>query len=154
MQEHALFNFIYASALVAATVATHAAGIFALSWCLIRFEPWASRHFGFFHDTGLSITVIAVHIVLHLVEVAWWSLFYGSRGFFPDQSTAFYFSLTTYSTLGYGDVLLPRESRILGGLEALIGMLMIGWSIAIIVRFASWVAGQRIEVLGKLLTHK
>jgi hypothetical protein len=32
-------------------------------------------------------------------------------------------------------------------------MLMIGWSIAIIVRFASWVAGQRIEVLGKLLSQ-
>jgi hypothetical protein len=76
MHAHALFNFVYAFALVAATVVTHAAGIIAFSWCLIRFGPWASRHFGFFHDAGLSITVIAVLIVLHLIEVAWWSLFY------------------------------------------------------------------------------
>jgi hypothetical protein len=57
--------------------------------------------------------------MLHLIEVKWWSLFYTSFGLFPDQSTAFYFSLTTYATLGYGDVLLPRASRIIGGVEAL-----------------------------------
>jgi hypothetical protein len=79
----------------------------AVGWCLIRYEIRASRLFGFLHNVGMLIAVIAVLILLHLVEVEWWSLFYESLGFFPDHSTAFYFSLTTYSTPGYGDVLLP-----------------------------------------------
>jgi len=66
---------------------------------------------------------------------------------FSDQSTAVYFSLTTDATLGYGDVLLPRASRVIGGVEALTaGMLMIGWSIAVMVRLISRVYDQRIEV--------
>jgi hypothetical protein len=94
----------------------------------------------------LFIAVIAVLIVLHLIEIGWWSLSYASFGFFPDQSTAFYFSLTTYTTLGYGDVLLPRASRIIGGVEALTGMLMVGWSIAVMVRLGYRVYDQRVEV--------
>ena len=85
----------------------------ALGWSLIRHEIRASRQFKFLHNLGLFIAVIAVLIVLHLIEIGWWSLSYASFGFFPDQSTAFYFSLTTDATLGYGDVLLPRASRIL-----------------------------------------
>jgi hypothetical protein len=90
MQAHAVFNFLSTFALVAATVATHVTGIMALGWYLIRYEIRASRHFGFLHNLGLFVAVIAVLIVLHLIEVEWWSLFYTSFGFFPDQSTAFY----------------------------------------------------------------
>ena len=146
MQAHAVFNFLYTFALVAATVATHATGIMALGWGLIRYEIRASRHFKFLHNLGLFIAVIAVLIVLHLIEIGWWSLSYASFGFFPDQSTAFYFSLTTDATLGYGDVLLPRASRIIGGVEALTGMLMVGWSIAVMVRLGYRVYDQRVEV--------
>jgi hypothetical protein len=39
--------------------------------------------------------------------------------------------------MGYGDVLLPRESRLIGGVEALTGLLM-RWSIAIMVRLVAW----------------
>jgi len=56
----------------------------------------------------------------------------------------FYFSLTTYATLGYGDVLLDREWRLTGGVEAITGMLMMGWSIAIMIRLVSWVYPRRI----------
>ena len=146
MQAHAVVNFLYTFSLVAATVATHATGIMALGWCLIRYELRADRHFGFLHNLGFLIAVIAVLILLHLIEVEWWSLFYASSGFFADRSTAFYFSLTTYANLGYGDVLLPRASRTIGGVEALIGMLMIGWSIAVLVRLVSRVYDRRMEV--------
>jgi hypothetical protein len=141
---------LYTFALVAATVATHATGVLALGWCVIRYEIPTSRHFGFFHNLGLFIGVIAVLMVLHLIEVEWWSLFYASLGFFPDPSTAFYFSLTTYVTLGYGDVLLPRASRIIGGVEGLTGTLMIGWSIAILVRVVSRVYDRALPSLAIL----
>ena len=46
----------------------------------------------------------------------------------PDAESAFYFSGVTYTTLGYGDVVLPPEWRLLAPLEALAGILMCGLS--------------------------
>jgi hypothetical protein len=54
----------------------------ALGWSLIRYEIRASRHFKFLHNLGLFIAVIAGLIVLHLIELEWWSLLYASFGFF------------------------------------------------------------------------
>jgi len=44
------------------------------------------------------------------------------------MQTALYFSAVTYTTTGYGDLVLPREWRLVGGVEALTGILMCGWS--------------------------
>ena len=46
----------------------------------------------------------------------------------PDLSSAFYFSAVTYTTTGYGDLVLPKEWRLVGGVEALTGILMCGLS--------------------------
>ena len=46
----------------------------------------------------------------------------------PDMATAVYFSAVTYTTTGYGDVVLPPGRRLDGGVEALTGILMCGWS--------------------------
>jgi hypothetical protein len=145
MQVHALSNILTIFAVVVATVATHSAGALALVWWMIHDEPEAERRFGFLYNTGVWIVVNGVFIVLHLIEVAWWGLYYELLGYFPDYSTALYFSAITYTTLGYGDVLLPRESRLIGGVEALTGMLMMAWSAAIMVRLASWMYDRRIK---------
>jgi len=46
----------------------------------------------------------------------------------PDLTSAFYFSAVTYTTTGYGDLVLPKEWRLVGGVEALTGILMCGLS--------------------------
>ena len=46
----------------------------------------------------------------------------------PDLASALYFSAVTYTTTGYGDVVLPEGWRLVGGVEALTGILMCGWS--------------------------
>ncbi len=46
----------------------------------------------------------------------------------PDAHAAFYFSSVTYTTTGYGDLVLPEQWRLIGGIEALTGILMCGWS--------------------------
>ena len=49
----------------------------------------------------------------------------------PDLMSALYFSAVTYTTTGYGDLVLPAEWRLVGGGEALTGILMCGWSAAV-----------------------
>jgi hypothetical protein len=146
VQAHTVFHFVETFALVGATVATHAAGSIGIMRVLVHYEQRVRRLFGFLHNTFLQVTVVVALIVLHLIEVLWWSLFYRAHGCFPDHSTSFYFSLITYTTVGYGDVLLPRESRAIGGVEALTGVLMAGWSVAIMVWLLTLEYKRRIEV--------
>ena len=65
---------------------------------------------------------------LHLIEITLWAVFYVWQDAMPDLQSALYFSAVTYTTTGYGDLVLPREWQLLGGVEPLTGILMCGWS--------------------------
>jgi hypothetical protein len=67
-------------------------------------------------------------VLIHTIEIAVWALFYVWRECLPDAESAFYFSGVTYTTLGYGDLVLSKEWRILGPIEGLTGILMCGLS--------------------------
>ncbi len=67
-------------------------------------------------------------VFLHLIEIAVWAAFYVWQEAMPDFQTAVYFSAVTYTTTGYGDLVLSPEWRLVGAIEALTGILMCGWS--------------------------
>ena len=77
--------------------------------------------------------LVGMLLVLHLVEMAVWAAAYSAARVFPNFETSLYFSLKSYTTVGYGDVLPPTEWRLLGPIEAAVGVLMLGWSTSIIV---------------------
>jgi hypothetical protein len=106
-------------------VAIHAAGVTsALRWWGRR-EDWSPTFWGW---TWLLSVVAGWMILLHLLEISVWAGFYLWQGAIADVQAAFYFSAVTYTTTGYGDVILPVEWRLVGGIEALVGILMCGWS--------------------------
>ena len=78
----------------------------------------------------LFINFAGAVIALHLAEIGLWGVFYAWRGAMPDMASALYFSAVTYTTTGYGDLVLAPEWRIVGAVEALTGILMCGWSTA------------------------
>jgi hypothetical protein len=59
-----------------------------------------------------------------MAEISVWGLCYFWLGCFSDLESAYYFSGVTYTTLGYGDLLLPEPWRVLAPIEALTGILM------------------------------
>ena len=123
-----IVKILFALALVATTVAIHAAGIsMALKHTLRFTERLATR---FWPVTWLLIRIAWLLILFHLCEIAVWALFFWWQKCLPDVESSFYFSGVTYATLGYGDLLLPKEWRLFGPLEALIGALMCGLSVA------------------------
>ena len=77
--------------------------------------------------------LVGALLLLHLAEAIVWAVFYVLVGALPDLETAAYFSLTSYTTVGYGDVVLPQAWRLLGPIEAAVGVLMLGWSTGILV---------------------
>jgi len=73
------------------------------------------------------VRLTSVMVVLHISQILLWAAFY--RGScFPSWESAFYFSVTSYSTVGYGDLVLPPEWRTLGPVESVSGVLMCGLS--------------------------
>ncbi len=77
--------------------------------------------------------VVNVLFVASLVECALWAAAYLGLGALGSWSEAYYFSATTLTTTGYGDVTLSPEWRPIGNFESVIGILMFGWSTALLV---------------------
>ena len=74
--------------------------------------------------------------VLHVAEVALWATAYMSISGIEQPAgveEAFYFSMVTFTSLGYGDVVISSPWRILSGIEAMAGMLVFGWSSALLL---------------------
>ncbi len=64
--------------------------------------------------TRLLVWVAWWLLVLHLAAISVWALFFWYQQCLPDAESSFYFSGVTYSTLGYGDLVLPKEWRLFG----------------------------------------
>lgn len=86
-----------------------------------RLTPW--------HAAVLMIRFTVVMISLHILQVLVWAAFYRWRCL-SSWEAGFYFSAASYSTVGYGDIVLPRVWRILGPVESITGMLMCGLSVS------------------------
>jgi len=111
--------------LMALSVIIHAAGLAeAMQW--VRRQPSSVQRV--WSWIWRFIAVATLMIVLHLCEITVWAVFYVWRGAMPDLQAALYFSAVTYTTTGYGDLVLPEAWRLVGGVEALTGILMCGWS--------------------------
>ena len=122
-------KLLIAWSLTALCVIVHAMGMTTL----LRWENrWVAQANGrYWFSIWLLIRTAGWIIFLHLIEITVWALFYAWRDAFPDLVSALYFSAVTYTTTGYGDLVLPQEWRLVGGVEALTGILMCGWSAAV-----------------------
>ncbi len=82
-------------------------------------------------STVLIARATSLMIGLHFLQVLEWAAFYRWMCF-PAWSSAFYFSIASYSTLGDSDLVLPGMWRSLGAVEAVTGMLMCGLSVSLL----------------------
>jgi voltage-gated potassium channel Kch len=122
------WKLFFAWVLMALCVAVHAMGMTVALRMLDKMIVRLGVRFWF--STWLLVRIAGWAILLHLVEIAMWAGFYTWRDALPDMTTALYFSAMTYTTTGYGDVVLAGQWRLVGGVEALTGILMCGWSAA------------------------
>jgi hypothetical protein len=94
------------------------------------------------HLMGVMIATAVVLKVAHTVEILVWAASYGIVQAAAAGSDLLYFAFVNYTTLGYGDITPVREWRLIGPLTAMNGVLLFGWSAAILF-----------EVLRKTLEH-
>ncbi len=123
-----LSQLTYGAVLIAVTVLIHAVcleGIIKV-WRAVSIEievRWRA--------ITLPLTIIGI-FASHIIQIWVWAIFY----FFVEEiqtwESALYFSTSSYTTVGYGDLILSEEWRLLGSIEAINGMILFGWSTAFI----------------------
>ncbi len=129
-----LTKLLAAFALMALCVVVHGLGLGSVLRATARRRRSAPR---FSHWIWLFIRLAAWIIVVHMIEIAAWAAFYSWKQAMPDPQSALYFSAVTYTTTGYGDLVLAPQWRLLAGVEALTGILMCGWSTGFFFAFVS-----------------
>jgi hypothetical protein len=126
-----LLQLLVGSAVSSVNILLHAAvTMIAISIARIAARRNASRPLVYL--AGVMIATSLVLMAAHTLEVFVWSLAYAIVNAAPDDANLVYFAFVNYTTLGYGDVTPLPKWRLLGPMTALNGVLMIGWSTALI----------------------
>lgn len=121
--------------LIGMTVGVHAIGTATMIKFLHRYRltlfrphrPWSGL-------TVLTLTALYL-LALHAAEIVLWAVSYHKIAKVAELANfeeALYFSIVTFTALGYGDITLSGAWRILSGMEAMNGLLLFGWSTALL----------------------
>ena len=101
-----------------------------------------------FHQSLWRSTLMLALFVLWLflatiLEVSMWAVLYLALDAVRTLEEAAYFSMETFTTLGYGDITLDKDWRLLSSFEAANGLLMFGWSTALVFTAVQWIYRMR-----------
>ena len=130
-------HLIIGTILMVLTVIIHAVALDRLMQNLKKYAPIIFKNYPkAWKIIILAITVMAVFLS-HIVQIWLWAVFYLAVNALPDFEEALYFSTTTFTTVGYGDVFLDKEWRLLSAFQSANGFIMFGWSTAFIFEVMS-----------------
>ena len=96
-------------------------------------SPPESRYLTFYMLTH-SVSAVMILLVGHVLQVMMWAaLYFYDWAAFKSFGIAMYFSLASFTTLGAAELALPPQHRMIGAFESAAGMMMFGWSTALLV---------------------
>ena len=108
----------------------------------VKASKWHRSRYGYAGKEtikAIALSGLTVWMFLAIViEVLLWSLVYLFNPLItalPDLETAFYFAMVTFTTVGYGDVVLTGQWRTLASIQAANGVIIFGWTTALIIYF-------------------
>jgi voltage-gated potassium channel len=133
--------------LVSLTLLLQVSGVTALFEWLNRVLTGVVDKHGPTYSASIVVESTVAIVLLHGLAILLWAGFYRLRCF-PSWEIAFYFSASSYSTVGFGDVVLPSTWRLLGPLESVTGVLMCGISISVLFALVTRLLDRDTQPLG------
>ncbi|MBL8630308.1 MAG: two pore domain potassium channel family protein [Rhodospirillaceae bacterium] len=118
--------------MVSLTIFAHLIGLSLL----LKLLRHAGNHPSKRHPLRLVGSIMAVAwglFALHTFEIWFYAALYYFVGASPSFEQALYFSTVTYATIGYGDVTLSSDWRVMGAIEGANGVILLGWSTAFFI---------------------
>jgi hypothetical protein len=98
--------------------------------------PRRSRHLGSYGVAYIVVAVVILTIGL-MTEINLWAVLYHAWGELGSFANAVYFSLACFTTIGASELALSPAHRVVGAQEAAVGMLMFGWTTALMIEVIS-----------------
>jgi voltage-gated potassium channel len=126
-----MYLAVVALAVVAACVIVQSVGMLLLIHWLARVRHVLESRSAP-RRVGLLLRLFVWIVLLHVIQVGLWAAVFWQTRQLPTVEAAIYFSLVTYTTIGFGDVVLGPGWRVLAGIEGLTGLLLVGWSTAFV----------------------
>ena len=124
---------VMAALMILLTTAIHATAMFFMLERLASDKDGPVKNFLAKHKHIKVSFVIVTMFLASVVEALAWALTYIATGAIEGFEKALYFSMVTYTTLGYGDVTLGQEERLLSAFESANRIIMFGWTTAIVL---------------------
>jgi hypothetical protein len=133
-----LANLALAGLLVTVTFMLHFVGMVGLTWFMRkRLSKHPHRMTSVFWQGAAIVFVVLGLFALHSMQIWIYAFVYLALGEFSSVETALYFSTSTFTTVGFGDIVLADQWRMLAAAESANGFLLIGWSTAFLVSVTS-----------------
>jgi len=126
-------NLALATVLVTSTVIIHFAGLLGLLRILGSRGPGFHANESVMGQGALIVVVVLGLFAIHAVEILLYALAFLVIGAETALEAALYFSTSSFATVGYGDIVLDSEWRLLSAIEGLNGLILIGWSTAFLL---------------------
>jgi hypothetical protein len=126
-------NLGLATAMVTLTTLIHFFGLIVLTRLMSRAHLRLRTHEGVLRQAGMILLVVFGIFALHTAQIWAYALMFRLLGEFHTFEQALYFSTVTFSTVGYGDLTLSVNWRVLGAIEAVNGLVLIAWSTAFLL---------------------
>ena len=127
-----LLNAVIAATLMVTTTLIHIEATVWVVHILEKHHTVGIARLNRSHYYWISVIVLMMFFV-SLLEVVCWTIAYLSLGALEGFEPALYFSMVTYTTLGYGDIVLDPRWRLISSFEAVNGIIMFGWTTAIVI---------------------
>ncbi len=129
-----MIQMILATIMVVVTVLIHGAGITGLARGLQIDTSAAEEHHHFSVKRAFVILIIVLALfTLHGIEIWLYAALYLVIGAVQTLEAAVYYSTITYASIGFGDSEMARPWRLVGAIEGINGVILLGWSTAFFV---------------------
>ncbi len=128
-----ILQLFLGSVLIAATALAAAMSWWGLEVILTRTHRWVTRAPHGPKLTAVLSLAMFWTLLMTTASVWIWAAAFRVLGVFETIEASVYFSLVAFTTLGFGDILLPTEWRLLGGMAAANGLLIFGLLTAMLV---------------------
>jgi ion channel len=132
-----VLQLLIGSAIITMTIIIHVAFTAAVEWGLKREHLWPGRRAGLFRFISLLVGMTLMLLASISICVWLWAFCMIGLGVFHEMETSVYFVLVSFTTLGFGDIVLDKQWRILSGLICANGLLIFGLTTAVLVDFLS-----------------
>jgi hypothetical protein len=128
-------QLLIGSAIITLTIIIHVAFTAAAEWGLRREHVWPGRRAGFVRFVALLAGMTLLLLASISVCVWLWAYCLIWLGVFHEAEPSVYFALVSFTTLGFGDIVLGHDWRILSALIAVNGLIIFGLTTAVLVDF-------------------